>query len=360
MTKLALDNASSVNESLFNWIKLYLRHKMMTLSTRLVVDRKSFERGFGEILGLENMASLLNLNTLMRRIGFDGFDSYFYPLRDLYVYLAQMPLHSLKDIDDSVIMEFLFFKIRHFAPSSAKRYKNIINNFFSFIEKRNADNYSFALDIHINIKHNAKLPRFLSKDDLLRITEYLKHSQVRKNPTKRASFRAARNSCMIKLILLTGMRSCEVAFLKKQDIRLQGDYYNITLLGKGNKYRNVVIKKDNIEQELETYLWHRESLQPHLQEKFLFINHRAQRISNNTVYRVVRQYLKATNLIATHKNGAHLLRHSYASLIYQESKDICLLQQLLGHSSIETTRIYTHLDNRAIIKASEYLDCICS
>ncbi|MDE6886545.1 MAG: tyrosine-type recombinase/integrase [Helicobacteraceae bacterium] len=74
---------------------------------------------------------------------------------------------------------------------------------------------------------------------------------------------------------------------------------------------------------------------------------------------MVKSNLKASNLLAKHKNGGHTLRHSFASLIYKESNNLLLLQQLLGHSSIEITRIYTHLDENAITNATKYLDVIC-
>lgn len=139
-----------------------------------------------------------------------------------------------------------------------------------------------------------------------------------------------------------------------------GDYYIISILGKCAKYRNIAIEKRQIKDELESYLALREKIiAPHNLNKHLFLSKSGKVIRNNAIYVLVRNALKKNDLLGKCKNGAHTLRHSYASLIYKESNNLLLLQQLLGHSSIETTKIYTHLDESILANATRYLSAIC-
>ena len=95
---------------------------------------------------------------------------------------------------------------------------------------------------------------------------------------------------------------------------------------------------------------------PHF--KRLFFSKQGKILSHHAIYRIVRETFENNNLLGSQKKGAHTLRHSYASLIYKESNNLLLLQQLLGHSSIETTKIYTHLDETTLTNATQYLRAI--
>ncbi len=81
--------------------------------------------------------------------------------------------------------------------------------------------------------------------------------------------------------------------------------------------------------------------------KYLFVSKNCKRLDYTDVYRIVKKYLEKAGL-DTQKYSTHKLRHTFATLLYQNGTDIRLLQELLGHSSIDTTMIYTHLGNTVL------------
>ena len=159
-----------------------------------------------------------------------------------------------------------------------------------------------------------------------------------------------RDYCMVTLFLNCGMRLAELVGMNLDDIDLENR--QIRLFGKGHKERMVYLN-DACMEALRLYLGKRNTMEGLLpQEKAVFITRRRkERISNRRVEQLVTGAMKAAGLkgFSTHK-----LRHTAATLMYQTGNvDILTLKQLLGHSNVSTTQIYTHLQEFQVRAAIE-------
>lgn len=145
-----------------------------------------------------------------------------------------------------------------------------------------------------------------------------------------------RDRAIIYLLLNTGARRCEVANALLKNL----DLVNKTLLvvGKGEKERFLYLN-NMVCEALKLYLNTRND-----NVEYLFITKNFNKISYNDVYRIVKKYIQKAGLDAT-KYSTHKLRHTFATLLYQNGTDLKLLKELLGHSNIDTTTRYTHLQN---------------
>lgn len=160
-----------------------------------------------------------------------------------------------------------------------------------------------------------------------------------------------RNFAIITLFLNCGMRLSELVGINIKDIDFSE--YKLNVIGKGNKERTIYLNKACME-AIQTYL----AVRPRDGVKFnsrdaLFLSERKERISNRTVQHIVKQEFKLAG-IDPDKYSVHKLRHTAATLMYKYGNvDIRALQELLGHESISTTEIYTHVDNEQIRAAVE-------
>ena len=184
----------------------------------------------------------------------------------------------------------------------------------------------------------AALPKFLSLDESLKL---LKAADT--NDSKR-------DYCIITLFLNCGMRLSELVGLNISDIDF--DEYRMKVLGKGNKERMIYLN-DACADALKNYLELRNNNQKAAAEPALFISNQNKRISKRRVQQIVESTLNAAGLdgkgITTHK-----LRHTAATLMYQYGDaDVLTLKEILGHASVSTTEIYTHLNNEEARNAIE-------
>lgn len=171
-----------------------------------------------------------------------------------------------------------------------------------------------------------RLPVYLTLEDSLTLLESVKGPY------------AARDYCILTLFLNCGLRVSEIAGINLQNIEKE----TMRVVGKGDKERTVYLN-DACLQALEAYL--PERIVPHAIDKdALFTSRNRNRISTQTIKWLVKKHLTEAGL-DTSKYSAHKLRHTAATLMYQNGVDIRTLQTVLGHKSVETTMIYTHIQN---------------
>ena len=155
-----------------------------------------------------------------------------------------------------------------------------------------------------------------------------------------------RDYCIITLFLNCGMRISELIGIDLPDI--QEDH--LRLLGKGNKVRMVYLNRACLD-ALEQYLAVRRPITGK-DRQALFLSDRNQRISRSMVHNLVKKHISTAGLDAS-QYSSHKLRHTAATLMLQNGVDVRSVQEVLGHEHLNTTEIYTHVDNESLRVAAK-------
>ena len=197
-------------------------------------------------------------------------------------------------------------------------------------------------------KLGKRLPKYLTLDQS---RELLKVASTPLPASHGNHDNTSRNFAIITLFLNCGMRLSELVGINIKDIDFSENKLNV--IGKGNKERTIYLNKACIS-AINNYLKDR----PKEGIKFdsrdaLFLSEQRRRISNRTVQYIVKEEMQFAGIDIS-KYSVHKLRHTAATLMYKYGQvDIRALQELLGHESISTTEIYTHVDNEQIRNAVE-------
>lgn len=262
---------------------------------------------------------------------------------------------TISDIPISVISKIRLDDIHAFLsylaidlksqPSTRARKISTIRIFFNYLsQKAGLIDNNPAQNLETP-KIGKRMPKYLTLDEskkLLNVT-ISNESDDENN---------IRDYAIITLFLNCGMRLSELVNININDITFSECKLNV--IGKGNKERTIYLNKACMN-AIQNYI---EDARPKEGIKYdskdaLFLSKRRERISNRTVQYIVKKELKKAGL-DTNKYSVHKLRHTAATLMYQYGNtDIRALQELLGHKSISTTEIYTHVDNSQVRSAVE-------
>ena len=233
-------------------------------------------------------------------------------------------------------------------PATRARKISTIRIFFHYLCQDASSQFLLDHNPALNLKtpkKDKRLPKYLSLDDSKKLLDVTYNEDNR-------NFQ--RDYAIITLFLNCGMRLSELVGINITDIDF--DECKLNVIGKGNKERKIYLNKACMK-AISDYLQIRpkEGIKHDKKhsEKALFLSERKERISNRTVQYVVNKELAKAGLDTT-KYSVHKLRHTAATLMYQYGQvDIRALQELLGHESIATTEIYTHVSNDQVRKAVE-------
>lgn len=296
--------------------------------------------------GVKHIDELDALVKKARNVGLIGVNTYFNPLKKLYEYLILYKLYSMTQIDEELLIEILASITASLSDASKKNYRIAVINFFDFLDKQNEEDgkshlYGISLKSWAGIvgAKGTKLPEFMSEEELIKFLDAVENADFKAN--------TARNKLIIKIIIFTGIRVSEAINIKLGDISEENDLFVIRIRAKGNKYRVVMIKKELIQKLLR-----------HIQinylnkDSYLFVNKKGSPLTQAYISRIVEQILFKAG-IRKQKNGAHMLRHTFATLLYKKQKDLVLVQEALGHASLNTSRIYTHFDSDKLKLAAQ-------
>jgi len=207
-----------------------------------------------------------------------------------------------------------------------------IRSYYKYLLKMNLISENPVQDLD-SPKVLKPLPRYLSLDESVNLLESVDGNN------------AERDFCILTLFLNCGLRISELVGLNLTDIRAD----SLRILGKGSKERVVYLNEACVN-SINSYLQYRKNIAS-VDKNALFLSSRRTRISKSTVHNVVKKRLAGAGL-DTSKYSAHKLRHTAATLMLHNGVDVRTLQELLGHEHLNTTEIYTHVENENLREAA--------
>lgn len=240
-------------------------------------------------------------------------ETYLINLKLFFKYLKEnkgkVNLNIIKHISKKDIFDYLY-SINNLSKATRKSRLNSIKNFYSFLNRK----LSIFLFEDIKIYgYDKKVPKFLTSYQIEQLLSYYKDQ---------------RNSLIIFLFLNTGIRISELTNIRIENINFEEKYIEIKV--KGGYFRNIYIN-EFLKERMILYIGNKKS--------GLLFNLKRRQIHNIVVIPMKE---------LGYSGSAHTLRHTFATQIYRKTKDILLVKELLGHSNISSTQIYTHLDNEVI------------
>lgn len=250
-------------------------------------------------------------------------------------------------ISKAELREYLEF-ISTLKPKSIKRKIATMKAMFNYLEFEDKISMNPIRKMRIKIKEPVNLPRFLNTGEMQEIFKYAYKQITLKCKTSYSYISSLRDIAVIELLFATGARVSEIANLRDLDVDLNSGVINIT--GKGSKER--IIQVCNIESLGVLKLYRRLFMNRiEISGGFFLVNRLNKKLSDQSIRTTVRIFSHKA-LINKHVTP-HFFRHTFATLLLEKEVDIKYIQSLLGHSSIMTTQIYTHVNKekqRQILK----------
>ena len=257
-------------------------------------------------------------------------------INDLY-YFSIFIKKDLTKVTFEDIKDYLeHLNLKKEKPSSIRRKISSLKSFYKFLYKNNyMDKKDYPLTKVAYPKMEKKLPKFIYYNDLL---EIINESSKDKD--------GVRDRLIIEMLYATGVRVSELINIKINDI----DFNNrrIIVLGKGNKER-IVYYGEYAEEVLKEYMRTHERKN----HNYLFVNSKGGKLTDRGVRYIIDNIMSKLS-VKVHVTP-HVLRHTFATDMLNNGCDIKVVQELLGHSSLKATEIYTHVTNEHLKKV--YYEC---
>ncbi len=271
-----------------------------------------------------------------KRLDSKTLKAYSIDLKQFAAFLTPNYVNNVLLINREVLESFIAFLHNSYKPKTVKRKLASLKAFFHFLEYRDFIEINPFNKMQIRFREPLLLPKTipLHTIELFLSTIYSSHANAKTDFQKRQT---ARDIAVIELLFATGMRISELCSLKYKDI----DLYDrvVRIYGKGAKERQLQICNDCVISALENYISIYQTTQN--DDNYFFINTSGTRMSEQSVRNMIVKYCNLAG-ISQHITP-HMFRHSFATLLLEEDVDIRYIQEMLGHSSINVTEIYTHV-----------------
>ncbi len=252
---------------------------------------------------------------------------------DLEKFLEYNKDKNISDISNNDLKEYVkWLKKIELSDKTISRNISCLKSFYKFllIEKFINNNPSDSL---IMPKLKKSLPNTLTEDEVLKLLDI-----------KLTDAFSYRNKAMMELLYATGLRVSELVNLKLQDIDLNQDI--VRTFGKGSKERVIPIG-DYAREYLKKYIYeYRELMLKKNNVDYLFLNNHGNRMTRQGFFKIIKKIARDNGI--TKELSPHTIRHSFASHLLKYGADLRTIQELLGHSDISTTQIYTHITNEEL------------
>jgi len=249
-------------------------------------------------------------------------------LLDFFQFIKDRGVGSLKEVDRHVLRDYLSHLMeQNFAKGSIARKLSAIRSFYRYLMREEMISTSPAATTS-SPKLDKRLPSFLTTDEITRLLETPDLS----SPT------GQRDRALLELLYASGLRVSELVKLNLERVNL--DTREIRVWGKGSKER-MVLMGEPAARALTAYLNQgRPKLSGGKRTDALFLNRYGGRLTERRVQRVLEKYAKAGVGKRVHP---HMLRHTFATHLLNGGADLRVVQELLGHASLSSTQIYTHV-----------------
>lgn len=242
------------------------------------------------------------------------------------------------EIDKFVLKDYLKH-LSHFKPKTVKRKLATLKALFNFLEFEDVITINPFRKLRVKIKEPRILPTLMNAYEVKKIFKAAYAAKEELTASDTNYLVKIRDVAVLELLFATGIRVSELCDLKDQNINLHTGV--ISIYGKGRKERLIQVCNADVLSILREYrnLFEKQILEC----GFFFINRLGKRLSDQSIRHLIRRY---TQLASIDKNiTPHTFRHTFATLLLEEDVDIKYIQHFLGHSSIATTQIYTHVNS---------------
>lgn len=245
-----------------------------------------------------------------------------------------LQLTKITDITKEHIRLYIKELSKKISATSINRKLVSLRMFFAFAAKEKVITTNIMNDFDLP-KIDKKLPIVLSKEEMQELLDSIEIND----------HLSSRNRCMFELMYATGLRVSELINLTINSLNINMGY--VKVIGKGNKERIVPIS--NIAKNiLNDYLKYYRNEFIKKESMLLFFNNHGNKLSREECYIILKQIIERTTI--DKKISPHTIRHSFATHLLENGADLRSIQELLGHSNISTTTIYTHISNQKIKK----------
>lgn len=279
----------------------------------------------------EFLKEYLSLLSLEKNLSVNSVESYRNDITNLIKYLEAHNIADLNEVtSDSLRGFFSFYKEMGVATATTSRYLSSIKGFFK---------YCFTSK-YIEINPTEKLTSVKITRKLPVVLSFLEVESIFSKPNTSDTL-GLRDRAILELFYSSGLRVSELINLKLGDLFLTDEV--IRVFGKGSKQRIVPIGTSGIEW-LSIYL---KKARPLLEKKMksqsiIFLNKRGTKLSRMGIWKIVNHYVKEAGIIKD--VHPHTFRHTFATHLVEGGADLRAVQEMLGHSDISTTQIYTQID----------------
>lgn len=280
----------------------------------------------------ENFLSEL---TAQRNLSTKTISAYRYDLNQLFTWLFQKNLHDFNQTNINLFFEYLQ-KEKHLSPASIQRKYISIHQFCDYLLHFQYANETFFRFTSRRFQLPKLLPRILSNNEIRKLilateTEYHQSSSIFHKQI------CIRDMCIIELLFCLGLRISEISLLELNDLDFTTNC--VLIHGKRGHERMLYIPSTTVLDKLQCWLNVRTSFKP--QSSYVFVNKYGKQLS---IYGIENIFSKYRNLACINpKSTPHYLRHSFATQLLNNGASIRDVQELLGHSSVATTQIYTEV-----------------
>jgi integrase/recombinase XerC len=275
------------------------------------------------------LAAFINYLSFEKRYSQHTIVSYRNDLEQFFTYISgQYGVESLDEIATTYVRSWLAeLKGEKLTAKTINRKVSSLKSFFKYHLKTGGIKATPMWSVSTP-KISRRLPEFVKETDMELLLRYLPFPDDWRGKTDRL---------LLMLFYQTGMRLSEQVNLKESQLDFSKKV--IKVLGKGNKERVVPVSPELIA-ALKEYLKHKRVMLEHPDTVYVFVLENGKKIYAKYVYRIVKQYLG--EITTLNKKSPHILRHSFATHLTNNGADLNAVKELLGHSSLAATQVYTH------------------